>query len=89
MSDYPAPSALATMVGELGASGYVRKDPGVQFTSNENCYSLERHEMAQPITGYRDMTWELTLPEGVGYHGFIAVFYFDHAGALITHGCWE
>lgn len=91
MPDPPASSDLTTMVEVLTRAGYVHKDvDAVQFTSNTNCYSLEHHPVAQPITRFpQAYTWELTMPEGIGYHGFIAVFYFDADGALITHGCWE
>jgi hypothetical protein len=87
----PDGSHLASLVGILDAAGYERVDADVQWTKDKRIYRLERQDIAPVLVSHdgAEIRWELSLPEGIGYHGFIAVFYFADDGTLLTHGCWE
>lgn len=92
-------SDLGALVTLLARAGYIERDnlDAVSFSAEETAKAyVISHDQAGATyqVGYQPTPtitahWELTLPQGIGYRGFLCKFYFDQAGALLHHGVWE
>lgn len=89
----PVASDLLRLIEFLNQAGYVERE-NVRWSTDKTYEISYNPDGAAVKTGYQPsdaiiVYWELTLGQGLGYTGFMCIFYFNDTGVLLHHGLWE